>query len=230
MVNLALNGKSIFSTDTANKTTQGLGDFLTLVREKGLAVHNRYYVEIQVPRGLINKYSMYGSTISLLCSGGEFPALNIESRNVFWQGASRPNATSVRFGDMFLFFYMEQDMTMKTFFDDWFSLIADPITGVVGYNDEYATEIRIRQLDRQNDVTYGIELVNAFPKATYPMQLTYQGGQLHRLPVSFGYRYWKNMNIEYFPNNGSSIFGDLLGGTLGQLANKVSPVIYGILR
>lgn len=210
-------------------TPQGLNDFITLVRTKGLASHNHYYVAFDIPRGLQKKYAQYGETMSLLCAGGEFPAVSIITKDIFWQGAERKMATNMTFGEMFLFFYIEQDFTLKSFFDDWFTLIYNPNDGIVGFPDDYGTSIRIYQLDRMFVPTYAVQLENAFPKASFPLQITAQGGALHRLPISFTYRYWHNINIQYSPDTANSFFGDLLSSMGMGLVNKVAPVLYGLL-
>lgn len=197
-------------------------DFLSLVKNKGLATHNHYYVSFDIPKGLRNKYPLYGSSLSLLCSGGEFPATNMTIRKIFWQGATKPTAVAAEFNEMFLFFYLEQDMTLKTFIDDWFRVICNPIDGTVGYNDDYSTQIRIYQLNREFMPVYAVQLVNAFPKATFPLQITYQGGQLHRLPVSFTYRYWENINIK----NTTGFWGDLLNTAESTIAKQIAPQIF----
>lgn len=224
---------TLFGTGTQvqqnNLPTQGLADFMSLVRDKGLATHQNYFVQIDIPRGLLADYAMYGQTLSLLCAGGEFPAVNIETRDIFSQGAVKKVATNVNFGESFLFFYLESDMTLKTFIDDWLRLIYNPIDGIVGFPDDIQTNIRVYQLDKQGIPTYGIEMRSAFPKATFPLQITSQGATLHRLPVSFTYRSWANINVQYQNQDGSGFWGNLLSSQGMGLINKVAPVLMGVL-
>ena len=219
---------NITSSSNSNGVA-GLHDFLSLVKGKGLAAHNNYFVTIDIPRGLLSKYASYGTTLSLLCAGGDFPGVTMESRDIFWQGATKPVATNVRYSDFFLFFYIEQDMKLKTFFDDWFNLIMNPISGTVGYSDDYSTNIRIYQLDKQYQPAYAIELRNAYPRQSHPLQVAYQGNSFHKLPVVFAYRYWQNINIQYNADTQNSFWGNLLSSQGMQLINKVAPVIYGLL-
>lgn len=223
----------LFGTHTFNlnslNTAPGLDKFLALVKSNGLATHNNYFVVIDIPPLLYSKYSLYGETLSLLCSGGEFPAVNMRSTDLFFQGATKPMATHINYGEMFLFFYLEQDMSLKSFFDDWFNIIVNPVNGIVGYNDDYATNMRIYQLDKQYVPVYGIQLENVWPKATYPLQISYQGSQVHRLPISFTYRHWQNIEIMYNGSDASGFWGNLLSSQGMQLLNKIAPVIYSIL-
>ena len=206
--------------------TQGLQDFLALVREKGLASHNHYLVNFDIPRGLQGKYARYGSTMSLLCAGGELPGVSMVTKDVYVQGATRPVVTNVNFNEMFLFFYIEQSMELKSFFDSWFSLLYNATNGTVGYPDDYGTQIRIYQLDRMFVPVYAVELINVFPKASFPLQITAQGGQLHRLPISFAYRRWENINIQYSPDK---FWGKLLQNQGAGLVENLAPSLYNML-
>jgi hypothetical protein len=89
-------------------------------------------------------------------------------------------------------------MQVKKFFDNWTSMVVDPDTGLVGYQEEYATTIRLRQLDEQDNVTYEIELSEAFPRSINLLELNNSAqNQTHRLNVLFAYRYWKDISQEY---------------------------------
>jgi hypothetical protein len=92
-------------------------------------------------------------------------------------------------------------MQVKKFFDNWTSMVVDPDTGLVGYQEEYATTIRLRQLDEQDNVTYEIELSEAFPRSINLLELNNSAqNQTHRLNVLFAYRYWKDISQEYQTN------------------------------
>jgi hypothetical protein len=215
------------SSEQTNQT-QGLSKFTAFVRENGLASHNRYFVTFDIPRALQNVYGQFGGVISLLCAGGEFPATSIEGRDMFTFGPLKPYATNVRFNDMFLFFYLDTAMNMKKFVDDWMNLIVSPVDGIVAYNDDYSTNIRIFQLDKNDVPTYGVQLIKVWPKSTYPLQITYQGSALHRLPVSFSYQSWQKMDVTYTADQ-TGFWGNLMSTMGVKILNKVAPVIYGIL-
>jgi hypothetical protein len=89
-------------------------------------------------------------------------------------------------------------MQVKKFFDEWTAKVVDPDTGLVGYQEEYTTTIRLRQLDEQDTVTYGIELTEAFPRSVNLLELNNSAqNQTHRLNVLFAYRYWKDTDREF---------------------------------
>jgi hypothetical protein len=155
------------SQQNSRSATGSLNDFISLVKTKGLASHNLYMVTFDIPRGLQGKYSQYGRTMSLLCAGGELPAVSMITKDIYFQGATRPVVTNINFSEMFLFFYLEASMELKTFFDDWFNLLYNAGDGTVGYPDDCCTQIRIYQLDKMHVPVYAVELINVFPKARW---------------------------------------------------------------
>ena len=64
----------------------------------------------------------------------------------------------------------------------------------VAFQEDYAVEVEIFQLDEQNNRTYGIKLVEAFPRSLNLMELNHNAqNQTHRLIVLFAYRRWERI-------------------------------------
>lgn len=212
---------------TQKEKRQGLSDFLSYIKENNIATHNRYKVVIKVPLCLRAKYLTYGDKLSLMCESAELPSFKMDVQSTYITGAKHNVPTRVSFGELFLFFLLEQNMKAKKFFDDWAASIVNPDNGVVNFRDQYMTEISIFQLDKNDMETYGIQILEAFPNATYPLQLSYHGSTAHRLPVSFTYRYWHRLDFEYTPEDQSSLLGDILSSEAVGAINKVLPVVFG---
>jgi hypothetical protein len=229
-MNLNLDNTTIFSFGEDSKPKrQGLSNFVAYIKDNGIATHNRYRVDIKIPVALRNKYMTYGETLSLLCESAELPSFKFHVKSTYITGAKINAPTEVQFGELFLFFLLEQNMKAKKFFDDWAASIINPHTGAVNFRDQYITQISIFQLDRNDMETYGIQLLEVFPNSTYPLQLSYHGSQAHRLPVSFTYRYWHKLEFDYSPENQDSLLGDILSSEVMGAINKVAPVVFGII-
>ena len=229
-MNVTLDGTNVFSAKLFEDKKSGLNDFLTLIKNDGLATHNTFRIEINIQRGLQNVYGNYGKTLELLCETSEFPAIDIDTEEVFLHGATNPRPKKVHYGDMFLFFLVEQNMKVKMFMDDWYNYIIDPEYGVVSFKEDYAVTIRIYQLDKEYNDVYCIELEDAFPRTTYPMQLSYNKSQFHRLPVQIAYRKWTRLDTLYSNPNTNTILGGIMSSTGMKIVQKVAPVVYGILK
>ena len=49
-MNVTLDGRTIFSTKLFEDKKSGLNDFLTLIKNEGVASHKHYRVEISIPK------------------------------------------------------------------------------------------------------------------------------------------------------------------------------------
>ena len=88
-------------------------------------------------------------------------------------------------------------MREKLFFETWQRLAFDPQSWALGYYDDYVGSVDIHQLDENDNKRYGVQLVEAFPKNIEAQSLGYgQNDTLHKINVSFSYRYWKNLTDE----------------------------------
>jgi len=181
------------------KANFNLDDFRSTVFTDSLARTNRFEVLIVPPIGL-GWVRGQGEFVSLYCEQASLPMLNINSKafKIFGPAYQRPISSEYGGEGISLTFHVDRDMVVKTFFENWMHLIVDPDTFTVGYQKDYVTKILIRQLDEQEEVTYEVELQDAFPRNMNLMELNNAAtNQTHRLNIQFAYRYWKNLGREY---------------------------------
>ena len=66
------------------------------------------------------------------------------------------------------------------------------------YYDNYVSDMNIFQLGQfasrqeRDDVTYGVQLINCFPKIVGPIEYSAEANTVQTFNVTFGYRYWIN--------------------------------------
>ena len=164
------------------------------ILNSSLARTNRFEVLITPPIGLKGDYK--SDFISMYVEQASLPALNIFSKSFKIFGPSYQRPLSSEYGGEGISFvlHVDRDMKIRKFFEDWMHLIVNPDTFTVGYQSSYATEILIRQLDEQENVTYEIKLIDAFPRSVNLLELNNSAqNQTHRLNVLFGYRTWESM-------------------------------------
>ena len=86
----------------------------------------------------------------------------------------------------------------KRFFEDWMQFInvypngngsenADYAYHNFKYKDEYAREIEIRCYDTDDNVSFAMYLLRAFPTRINPVTMTWTSEEVARLPVTFSY-------------------------------------------
>ena len=186
------------------KASFNLSQFIGAVREDSFARVNRFEVFINTPRSLLltSKNKSNAEAVSLYCEMASLPPVNISTKSfkIFGPTYQRPFGAEYGGEGISLTFHVDRDMQVKKFFDEWTARVVDPDSGLVGYQDDYISTIRLRQLDEQDNVTYEIELSEAFPRSLNLLELNNSAqNQTHRLNVLFAYRYWKDISQEYQP-------------------------------
>jgi hypothetical protein len=184
------------------KASFNLSQFIGAVREDSFARVNRFEVFINTPKSLLlsSKNKSNAEAVSLYCEMASLPPVNISTKSfkIFGPTYQRPFGAEYGGEGISLTFHVDRDMQVKKFFDEWTARVVDPDSGLVGYQDDYISTIRLRQLDEQDNVTYEIELSEAFPRSLNLLELNNSAqNQTHRLNVLFAYRYWKDISQEY---------------------------------
>lgn len=160
----------------------------------GLARTNRFEVIITPPpamgtEGVPGLVSMYVEQASI-------PLMNIftKSFKIFGPSYQRPISSEYGGEGLPITFHVDRDMQVRKFFENWMHKVVRPDVFTVAYQEDYITDIIIRQLDEQDNITHEIILYEAFPRNMNLMDLN-QGSsnQTHRLNVLFAYRYWKTL-------------------------------------
>ena len=181
----------------------------------GYARANRYEVMLNAPTGekgtgkadLQNIFSKVMQAAKgdgtvrktgLRCESISFPGRNLDTTpdtNIY--GPTREIVNGFSFAEITGVFVCSSDMREKLFFETWQRLAFDPQSWALGYYDDYVGSVDIHQLDEQDNKRYGVQLIEAFPKTISEQSLGYgQNDTLHRISVTFSYRYWKNLTDE----------------------------------
>ena len=183
-----------------SKSSFNLSLFLSAIREDSLARVNRFEVMIPPPRGMSDVNRSYADFTSLYCEMASLPPVNISTKSfkIFGPTYQRPFGAEYGGEGISLTFHVDRDMNIKKFFDDWTSIVVDPDSGLVNYQENYTSTITLKQLDEQENITYELELYEAFPRSSNLLELNNSAqNQTHRLNVLFAYRYWKDTGREF---------------------------------
>lgn len=190
-----------------------LSDFKQQVLGKGLARTNRFEVIITSPkkitrtpqiafRGAIVGGERTGfstipsNKISLLCEQASFPLLNINTKPYRIYGPAYPRPVVSEYGGdgTAMTFHVDREMQVKQFFDGWMQIVIDKDNYHVSFQEDYVVDIEVFQLDEAMNRTYGIRLIDSFPRSMNLMELNHAAqSQTHRLIVLFAYRKWESI-------------------------------------
>lgn len=170
--------------------------FKTTVLSNGLARPTRFKVVIISPGAAGTDDEL----VSLFCESSQLPQMILNVKPFKIQGPSHQRALGAEYGGegLPMTFHIDREMKVKKYFDDWLHTVVNPGSFTVNYFDDYKKDITIEQLDEQNNITYSLRLVDAFPRSVNLIDLNHTAiNQTHRLTVLFTYRYWETLDINH---------------------------------
>jgi hypothetical protein len=105
------------------------------------------------------------------------------------------------YNDIDLTFIVEDNMKQKLFFDRWLELINPSFNFNYQYKQNYATVININQYDSTNNLTYSVDLFDAYPISVNQLDLDWSSDGYHKLSVTFAYTRWQNNSLQNLLQN-----------------------------
>jgi hypothetical protein len=175
-----------------------INDFISVVkRSSGLAKANKYEVDIYAPDG--HPDGTEGRNLNLLCNSITMPGHNLEQQTQ--RLASEPAREMVQSrsfaGNITATFYLDQHLTLKTWFDKWLEMSINPRTNKAQYYNQYIGHMNIYQLGGRGRV-YGVKCEEVYPATIGPIEYSYDSTDtIALLTIEFAYRRWKEVeNLE----------------------------------
>lgn len=201
---------------------------------KDLARANRFDVNIPIPLTLI-PYIKSAKNLVYRCENANLPGRSLmtaEQKIGSNPIEKYPYMTS--YNDLDLTFIVDGDMNQKIFFDAWLNYINPSYNYNFRYKSDYATVITINQYDVTNQVSYSINLYDAYPVSMNQLDLDWSSDSPHKLSVTFAYTRWNNNSLQSFGmemvDAGLAGFADIVGGLGGNATGAVSNAGQNILN
>lgn len=198
--------------------------------QKDLARPNKFQVNIPVPLTLI-PYVKNAKNLIYRCENANLPGRNfatLEQKIGSNPVEKYPYLTT--YNDLDLTFIVDDDMNQKVFFDAWMNFINPTYNYNFRYKGDYSTVITINQYDVTNNISYSINLYDAYPISMNQMDLDWSSDGYHKLNISFAYTYYQNNSLQSFGmqliDAGLGSFADSIGGlggnAIGALGNSLN--------
>ena len=155
-----------------------------------------------VARGNKFKVVISGAPVSipedlqLMCETVSLPTRSAATNELSMYGPVQSFPYRFTFTEASLNFYLTEDFAIKKMFDAWQEKIVHPVSGNLGYFEDYKCKIRIKKYSSSaadTDVTsdYGVDLIDAWPSIVGEVALGHSlGGDSLKLPVTFQFRKW----------------------------------------
>ena len=158
----------------------------------GFARGNKYTVTISKPK----KLSIIPEDLQLMCETVSLPTRSAATNELSMYGPVQSFPYRFTFTEASLSFYVTEDFEIKKVFDAWQEIIIDPVSGDLGYFDDYKCSIIIKKYSSGEGVSigedYSVKLIDAWPSIIGEIALGHSlGGDVLRLPVTFQFRKWE---------------------------------------
>jgi hypothetical protein len=212
-------------------SSKKLREFISQVKNGGLAKGSHYFVELNLPKCLKGSEPITSNIqkIALFCEQTEIPGVNLDTAKIRTYGETRESVYDKVYDAFTMSFYMDNDFIVKHMFDTWVDKIYNPVTRHLNYQSEYLTDkIRIFVQDSEDKDRYVVTLHEAYVKTVAPIQLNYNSKDVLRLNVTFAYKYASYERFGYTKNQNLSLIQNANSAVQGVLANGLSGAISGI--
>lgn len=172
-------------------------------RGGGPAKPSRFLIQITPPsfpdKSKLNfpEAHVHLKDLTFQCDATEMPGRTISTSDVQLAGPAIKLPYGTTYSDITLNFICTNDMFERKIFDDWLNYINNTTNFLTAWREDYVTTISIFQYDEGGDqgvdpaVTFGAQLIEAYPIAINPMSLAWGEDGVHRLGVTFAYTYYR---------------------------------------
>lgn len=207
-----------------------INDFKSSFTED-LARPNKFDVSIPVPLTLI-PYLSSAKNMNYRCEHAQLPGRTFATIEQKTYGPIEKYPYLSTFTDIDLTFIVDDDMNQKVFMDAWLNFINPQYNNNFRYKSDYSTVITVNQYDVTNQLSYSVNLYDAFPISMNQLDLDWATDGYHKLSVTFAYTYWQNNSLQSYGmelvdagiNAVSSAIGGLGGSGLGVLNTQTSSI------
>jgi hypothetical protein len=177
--------------------------------------------------------------LTFQCEQAEIPGRTIATTEVMIGGPTIKLPYGTTYSDITLNFICTNDMYERKIFDDWLNYINNTQNFLTSFREDYTSSIYIFQYDEGGDqsigpaVTFGVELIEAYPIIVNPMQLAWAEDSIHRVGVTFAYTYYRPLASLAAPRGiPPSVLAGVgsASGVLGSFQNALVGEATGIIN
>jgi hypothetical protein len=198
-----------------------LSDFISEVKVSGLMRTARYSVLMPFIISTTEE-NKDPRLVSMFCDQVQIPGLNYNTAPNLTYGETREAPYQRMYDNLSLSFYVDNEMKVKKYFDDWQYSIQNPVTRSFNYYANYIKPIQIGVEDIASKTKYMVELRECYPKTVGAIQMDSASKDLMKLSVTLAYKYWIPIGGYTYDDT------DLLNKTNDGLFSEIAGVFNGI--
>ena len=163
-----------------------LNEFISNVKNRGLAVQNRFWVMIPPPVIMAKD----NREISVFCKSVTIPGVNIATSSERLTGEVSEIPYDRNFGMASMIFWNRADFDTRDYFERWIDGIQNPRTRILSYYNDYKSDIQVTVLDKMDVPKYRVKLHSAHPKSVGALSLDNDTPGVMSFDVQFDYKYY----------------------------------------
>jgi hypothetical protein len=182
---------------------------------RDVARASRFDVYVPIPPVLLPYFSSV-RTLQFRCENAQLPGKTLSTTEQrFGSAPVEKYPYQTAFTDIDLTFIVDDDMQQKLLFDGWMNYISPVYNYNLRYKSDYTTAITINQYNVQNELSYSVNLYDAYPIAMNQLDLDWTSDGHHKLVVTFAYTNWQNNSLQ-------DVGMQLLDAGIAGVANSLS--------
>lgn len=209
-----------------------INDFKASFR-KEVARPHKFDVNIPIPLTLI-PYVASAKSLNYRCENASLPGRTFATTEQKTYGPIEKYPYLNTYTDVDMTFIVDDDMSQKVFFDAWMNYINPLYNNNLRYKGDYSTVITVNQYDVTNNISYSVNLYDAYPISMNQMDLDWSADGYHKLNVTFAYTYWQNNSLQALGmelvDAGINAVNNVVGGLGGNAIGGASTGINNILN
>ena len=174
-----------------------LNDFISKVKNTGVAHKHLYTVSTNLPNSLRDRWNIHEvDDFMLMCSNASLPDFSVLTSPIKTYGIAKEMPYEKSAITFTLGFYVLADFRIKHFFEDWQKSVFNPETGFFGFYNDYTTDIRIQMESPERVLEYDVTMIQCYPKTVQQIELSSSAeATAMSLSVEFVGLKWKRNNI-----------------------------------
>ena len=177
----------------SNFIKSDINEMVNEINTNGLLFGNRYEVIINPPKIFSGMNSIVPpipqKQLTLRCNSASLPGRSLTLHNYKFYGPQRQFPTEPLYaGDLSVTYVLSKDMRERIFFEQWFSLICNPVNYKISFFDDYVSDGIINILDKTDQVVFSAVIEEMYPKQIGDISLGYDKDEMLTQDITFVYR------------------------------------------
>jgi len=173
--------------------------FISTIKANGVAKSSHFFCDILPPRSMIQTTTPVQTILPFYVESISLPEMALSTLPIKDYGLNREVVFDKNYGSCVLTMTSDQNMTIKSFFDNWIQSTVIRKGGIFTYPDSYIAEtLTVYQVDQSKNVTYVVIMNNAYPKIVDDVGLQYNSRNPLTFRVQFTFESWDSYQFSTF--------------------------------